>query len=137
VTVNTFLVRSALRARLQTTTGYPGDTRVAWENKDFVAPIDGAWLRESFLVSYNRKIGMEYEAAGLYQISVFRPHLEGAKQTDDLADTIRDHFLPGTLQIGTSQQYVSIDRSETGHGRPDLGAWWMTPTTVYWRVTRP
>lgn len=135
-TFDTHALRLALRARLKTATGYPGDSKVAWENREFDPPDDGSvWLKESLVSGSDQVVSSgDKQRLGLYYIHVYGPTGGGTKAIEDLAKAIV-HVFPA----GTSLGSVHLYRTEPQAARIEAvtqaadSVWYAIPVVIYWR----
>lgn len=130
-------VRRALRDRLKTVTGYPGQGRVDWEGSAPVDPLGTAeWWRERLIPasSSGPTLGQygRIRHTGTYLVDVFLPAGTGAKQSDLSSGNIMNAF-PTSLQLQHNGRTVTIERTYRSNARI-TGLWLQVPVTMSWYV---
>lgn len=130
-------VRRALRDRLKTAPGYPGQTMVDWEGGDFKAEtVTTVWWRERFvpLPGQTRSLGPNARVThrGTYLVDVFVPAGNGLKAADLAAGNIIGTFQPN-LELVHNGRVVTV--VEAGRSRASVTVQWVQiPLIVSWYV---
>lgn len=94
------IIRRAFRTRLLTLADCPP---IAWQNRAFVAPSSGCWLKEAHLPATSAltsfgSIGVDgwIEKTGIYQVTVFAPVNSDTATAEGIAGALESLFKPGT-----------------------------------------
>ncbi len=137
-------LRVQLRTKLATATGYPGHSKVQWENVPFEPPdpdgTEGMWLREHLVPGSERLTSTRFqECLGLYYLYVNAAVGHATKPAHDLAKAILDVFPPTLQFTGIG---ASVYRSERlpprlegiGPSGQLQSTWYSVPVVVYWRT---
>lgn len=137
-------LRVALRTRLATANGYPGHSKVQWENVPFNPPASdgsgGLWLREHMVPGSESvtSSGM-VTGLGLYYVYVNGPAGQGSKPVQDLARAVLAVFSPATSLASPPTHIYRSERlparlDGTGVSGQAQAVWYSVPVVVYWRT---
>jgi hypothetical protein len=136
--VDVQLVRRGLRERLLTSASVAA-ADVAPENRNFDPPNPPSnWIREIMIIDSERLVAFgQLEGRGRVRYDVVVPKRSGTDNAEAISKSIIEVFVPGNpIQFGGIN--VSIDRSERGQGREEIGTdgkvWWFIPVFVSWRT---
>lgn len=133
----------ALRSRLRTAVGFPGDALTAWWNEPFTPPSSGLWLRERYAPAGETLIahGM-IEARGIYAVGVAVRKGYGSGAALTLAAAIGTAYRPGPA-VGTitlDGHKVELDSAALGSAYEidaaggDNPSHVILPVEVRWRA---
>lgn len=103
---------------------------IAFENRGHT-PAEGVpWARETLLPNNVRRTAFDLnQLEGIYQVDIFWPSNDGTEIPEDLADDLRDAFLPGTSLTA----HANVYRSERTLSRQEP-SWYILSVRVYWRA---
>lgn len=130
-------IQNALASKLNTLPGLPD---VAWSNVKY-DPIEGTeYIEETVLPSDTEQAGMGLsgvnEDLGTYQINIRTPKNQGRARSNELADSIADHFSRGTTLTSGSVS-LRLNAPSIGVGTAE-DVFYMVPVRIrYQTFTQP
>lgn len=124
-------IEAALNARLDS---LAGSTDVAWQNDQYKPVLGTSYLRPTVLPAetFGATIGPSSVGSdnnsGIYQIDIFTKAGVGGAASRTLADSIADHFKPGTELTYNSQltRCISVSQLSPIEGK----GWYHRPIEI-------
>jgi hypothetical protein len=125
-------LRTSIRTRLLTVTNenMPGESDIAWENREYSPKIGVPWIRETMLPGTERQSASDtIESVGIMQYDFFWPANRGTTEIENLVVDIKTAFKPLTVL----DSHSSIYRTERLPAIVDEN-WYQIPVRLTWRA---
>ena len=108
---------------------------VAFENQSLAPHEDDAmWLRETLLVSFDRRVAVGLVlAGGEYRVDLFGPRYGGTERLEDLSRRIVSQITPGLKLFEVGRESLEVQSTSRKPLRPD-GIWGHLPVSIVWQA---